>query len=78
MRVAVDKGINMLVLGAWGYGAYRNPLGEVVEAWREVLSGDKEKWEGIEEVVFAILDRNGTMHQRFKDSWGDGIQDMEE
>jgi len=53
------------VLGAWGCGAYGNPVKEVAKAWRKVIAGslrqrrpNVEKWQGIKEVVFAIPDRN--------------------
>lgn len=58
MRAAVKNGIKRVVLGAWGCGAYGNPVAEVAKLWRIVLVGGnkgmKEAWEGIEEVVFAI------------------------
>ncbi|KAF2190108.1 hypothetical protein K469DRAFT_699702 [Zopfia rhizophila CBS 207.26] len=69
MRICCSKGVKKLVLGAWGCGAYGNPVGEVARAWRKVLcenSGgevgnkgkgnarDVENWDGIEEIVFAI------------------------
>lgn len=72
MRLCVDKGVQKVVLGAWGCGAYRNPLQEIVEAFKEVLTDGQEHWEGVEEVVFAILDR-GDMAERFKELWGEGI-----
>ncbi|KAH9889659.1 hypothetical protein F4778DRAFT_796733 [Xylariomycetidae sp. FL2044] len=38
MRVCARKGVNRLVLGAWGCGgAGGNPVGEVARAWRRVL-----------------------------------------
>lgn len=63
MRIFQAKGCRKVVLGAWGCGAYGNPVGEVAPAWRKVLLGNKtrgktgrELWEGIEEIVFAIKD----------------------
>lgn len=54
-----------LVLGAWGCGAYGNPVGEIARAWARVLCvrggrnggcrGEGEGWDGLE-VVFAIKD----------------------
>jgi len=55
-------------LGAWGCGAYGNPVGEIARAWKKVLSGEEKKkrtgkarssesWDGIEDVVFAIRER---------------------
>lgn len=37
MRICRAKGIQKVVLGAWGCGAYGNPVGEVAAAWRKVL-----------------------------------------
>ena len=42
MRTAQMKGAGKLVLGAWGCGAYGNPVGEVARAWRRVLLGGGE------------------------------------
>ncbi|KAI2633576.1 hypothetical protein GGS26DRAFT_51548 [Hypomontagnella submonticulosa] len=39
MRVFVAKGVRRVVLGAWGCGAYGNPVGEIARAWRKVLLG---------------------------------------
>lgn len=72
MRICQAKGTRKVVLGAWGCGAYGNPLGEIAAAWRKVLvpkrngrpnkhksgrpKGHLETWNRIEEVVFAIND----------------------
>jgi hypothetical protein len=37
LRVAMAKGARKLVLGAWGCGAYGNPVRDIAEAWRAVL-----------------------------------------
>ncbi|KAF2658930.1 hypothetical protein K491DRAFT_776032 [Lophiostoma macrostomum CBS 122681] len=67
LRMAQAKGVRKLVLGAWGCGAYGNPVGDVARSWRTVLEGDGRKkgqlpgdadtWNGLEEVVFAISNR---------------------
>jgi uncharacterized protein (TIGR02452 family) len=61
MRALVQNNVRRVVLGAWGCGAYGNPVGEVARLWRMVLAGNKrglkEKWDGVEEVCFAITDR---------------------
>jgi uncharacterized protein (TIGR02452 family) len=66
LRIAAAKGVKKLVLGAWGCGAYGNPVGDVAEAWSRVLSASaaesakkkkaipREVWPDLEEVVFAI------------------------
>ncbi|KAI1452503.1 hypothetical protein F4805DRAFT_28198 [Annulohypoxylon moriforme] len=37
MRIFVSRGVKRVVLGAWGCGAYGNPVGEIARAWRKVL-----------------------------------------
>ncbi|KAI9147160.1 hypothetical protein HJFPF1_13192 [Paramyrothecium foliicola] len=59
MRIFQLKGAKKVVLGAWGCGAYGNPVGEIATAWKKVLvpgKNKKETWEGIETIVFAIND----------------------
>lgn len=86
LRIAVRKGVKTLVLGAWGCGAYGNPVADVAKAWRKVLDGvspssgkkgksaarEKETWEGIEQVVFAITNRK--MAHDFATAFGGSIQ----
>ncbi|PVF99970.1 hypothetical protein CPB86DRAFT_255604 [Serendipita vermifera] len=61
MRALVRNNVKRVVLGAWGCGAYHNPAKEVARLWRLVLAGNKrglkEKWDGVEEICFAITDR---------------------
>ncbi|KAF1941450.1 hypothetical protein EJ02DRAFT_202547 [Clathrospora elynae] len=87
MRMAQGRGVRKLVLGAWGCGAYGNPVGDVAWAFRRVLDGsppsntsgrkvkakeDVETWDGIEEVVFAISNRK--MAKEFAEAFGGGIE----
>ena len=85
MAVCRAKGARRVVLGAWGCGAYGNPVGEVASAWRGVLPGGQGKmgegeggnaWEGIEEVVFAIKDAG--LAARFASAFGEGMVREEE
>lgn len=76
MRIAESKGAERLVLGAWGCGAYGNPVKEVAKIWRKVIAGgprqrrpNSERWEGIKEIVFAIPDR--TMVREFERAFTD-------
>ncbi|KAI4630375.1 hypothetical protein J4E80_001310 [Alternaria sp. BMP 0032] len=39
LRIAEQKGVRALVLGAWGVGAYGNPVRDVAEAFAKVLGG---------------------------------------
>ncbi|KAG6283039.1 hypothetical protein E4U48_002068 [Claviceps purpurea] len=65
MRMVRGRGVMKLILGAWGCGAYGNPVGEIARAWARVLCvrggrnggcrGEGEGWDGLE-VVFAIKD----------------------
>lgn len=84
LRIATAKGVKSLVLGAWGCGAYGNPLQDIAEAWRRVLEGDSgskdkrrskpeplETWDAIEEVVFAIS--NAKMANEFAQSYRTGM-----
>lgn len=71
LRIAQSKGIQTLVLGAWGCGVYGNPVKEIAEMWRKVIAGaprqrrpNAERWDGINEVLFAIPDR--TMLEEFR------------
>ncbi|KAI3330330.1 hypothetical protein F4824DRAFT_505180 [Ustulina deusta] len=40
LRVFAAKGCTRVVLGAWGCGAYGNPVPEIAKAWRQVLAPD--------------------------------------
>ncbi|RYP02081.1 hypothetical protein DL765_010786 [Monosporascus sp. GIB2] len=87
MRVFQAKGVRRVVLGAWGVGAYGNPVEEIADAWKKVLLGSgregngngrgrknakkEETWDGIEEVVFAI--RSAGIAERFARAFGDGL-----
>lgn len=74
MAVFRVKGAKKIVLGAWGCGAYGNPVDEVSGAWKHVLLGSKKPNlddSGIEEIVFAINDRR--MAHRFAEAFGDAI-----
>ncbi|KAI1869411.1 hypothetical protein JX265_006501 [Neoarthrinium moseri] len=82
MRIFQAKGAKSVVLGAWGCGAYGNPVGEVAAAWRKVLlggrnkgKGNKENWNGIQEVVFAIKD--ASLADGFEGAFGSGLTRQE-
>ena len=76
MRIAQLKGVRQLVLGAWGAGAYGNPVREVAKLWRKVIAGaqrqrrpNAERWHGIQEIVFAVPDR--AMIREFEQAFAD-------
>jgi hypothetical protein len=67
-RAAVQKGVDVVVLGVWGCGAYGNPVGEIAEAWMRVLVGrNREGRSGVEEVVFAIPTKNPEGMKHFEE-----------
>ncbi|KAM0255330.1 hypothetical protein ACHAQJ_005847 [Trichoderma viride] len=74
MRILKSRHVNRVVLGAWGCGAYGNPVEEVASAWRRVLLGPKAKkvnsgevYHDVE-VVFAI--KNDSMARKFARAFG--------
>ena len=51
LTIAAHHGIDILILGAFGCGAFRNNPSVVADAYKEVLS----KFEGaFKEIVFAV------------------------
>ncbi|KAF2251797.1 hypothetical protein BU26DRAFT_244622 [Trematosphaeria pertusa] len=84
LRIASSKGVKKIVLGAWGCGAYGNPVRDIAEAWRRVLEGgtaaggkkskkmEEETWSTIESVVFAIS--NAKMAHDFAKMFGGGAE----
>ncbi|KAK3356599.1 hypothetical protein B0T25DRAFT_537040 [Lasiosphaeria hispida] len=76
MSLMQAKGARNVVLGAWGCGAYGNPVGEVATAWKSVLIGSGKgnsgrNWDGIEEIVFAINEKG--LADKFAEYFGDGL-----
>lgn len=57
LRMAASRGHDRLVLGALGCGAFKNPVEEVAECWKEVLEQQEFKGGWWKEVCFAVLDR---------------------
>ena len=83
LRIAETKCVKKLVLGAWGCGAYGNPVADIAEAWASALSsagpdekkrktGMCEMWPDLEEVVFAIP--NPRMAVDFAQTFGGGVE----
>lgn len=56
LRMAASKGHDSLVLGALGCGAFRNPVQEIADAWKEVLEEDEFGGGWWKELWFAVLD----------------------
>lgn len=57
LRMAGAKGHTMLVLGAIGCGAFRNPPQEVADCWMEVLQESEFAGGWFKEIWFAVYDR---------------------
>lgn len=57
LEVAVANGYRRLVLGAWGCGVFRNDPARVAAAFAALLTGDGRFAHAVDEVVFAVLDR---------------------
>jgi hypothetical protein len=82
LRLLESKKVERVVLGAWGCGAYGNPLGEICRAWKRALLGkrsqnsNKEVYSAecgyLKHVVFAVKDLR--MAEEFAQYWGDDIQ----
>lgn len=82
MRICELKRVTHIVLGAWGCGAYGNPVNEVASAWYKVLcprqnlkskgKKQRESWPGVKVIVFAIKDAG--MAESFETAFGKGLQ----
>ena len=56
LNIAQVEGIQLLVLGAWGCGVFRNESSVVAEVFSELLASNSQFGTAFEEVVFAIYD----------------------
>ncbi|KAH7164219.1 hypothetical protein DER46DRAFT_323865 [Fusarium sp. MPI-SDFR-AT-0072] len=59
LRMAARRNHGLLVLGALGCGAFRNPPEEVARCWLEVLKEPEFQGGWWEEIWFAVYDRRG-------------------
>ncbi|KAL2262407.1 hypothetical protein VTK26DRAFT_1456 [Humicola hyalothermophila] len=57
LRMAATNGHTMLVLGAIGCGAFRNPPREIARCWWEVLSESEFAGGWFKEIWFAVYDK---------------------
>lgn len=57
-------GMDHLVLGAWGCGAFHNPPYRVAEAFKEILSSDRFR-NRFKNITFAILQPPGYHKQNY-------------
>lgn len=77
MHILRAKGVEKCVLGAWGCGAYGNPVVEIAHAFRKVMLGDgrdskRTDWGNLEEIVFAI--KEGKLASEFAKHFGNGLE----
>ncbi|KAI0451846.1 hypothetical protein F5B21DRAFT_364034 [Xylaria acuta] len=56
LRIAARQKHELLVLGAMGCGAFRNPPGEIAQCWSEVLDETEFRGGWWREIWFAVLD----------------------
>lgn len=69
ITTAGHEGVDCLVLGAWGCGAYHQDVGTVAKAFRKVL--DRSNF--FEKVIFAIYSKDN-MYERFINAYFDGAK----
>ncbi|KAL2190564.1 hypothetical protein L209DRAFT_750693 [Thermothelomyces heterothallicus CBS 203.75] len=70
LRMAGARGHTMLVLGAIGCGAFKNPPEEVAKCWDEVLSEAEFGGGWFKEIWFAVFDRrNEGNYEVFRDTF---------
>ncbi|POS80848.1 hypothetical protein DHEL01_v200763 [Diaporthe helianthi] len=71
LRMAASRGHDRLVLGALGCGAFRNPVHEIAECWKEVFEEQEFSGGWWKEVWFAVMDKkNGTISDTFEKTLG--------
>lgn len=71
LRMAASRGHDRLVMGALGCGAFKNPVEEVAECWKEVFEQQEFKGGWWKEVCFAVLDsRNEGNFEVFEKTLG--------
>lgn len=88
MRIARGRGAKKIVLGAWGCGAYGNPVQEISHAFHKVLMQESpslnvtkgenqvgESWNGME-CIFAINDRR--LAHEFAEKFGTDVETSNE
>ena len=86
LSMLIAQKTERVVLGAWGCGAYGNPINEICAAWKRAILGTKSQSAkrkdhqivdlgGIKEIVFAIKDVR--MAREFARYWGDEVEVVE-
>jgi uncharacterized protein (TIGR02452 family) len=67
LGLALKNGCNILVLGAWGCGVFRNDPKLVARIFHDLLGSGKLYWQRFHRVVFSVLDtsRNQETYKAF-------------
>ncbi|KAF4453944.1 hypothetical protein F53441_3469 [Fusarium austroafricanum] len=74
LRMAARRDHGLLVLGALGCGAFRNPPKEVAHCWKEVLEEPEFQGGWWEEVWFAVFDKRDEGNLEIFQKVLDGVQ----
>ncbi|MBT1177684.1 TIGR02452 family protein [Bifidobacterium callimiconis] len=69
-NIAIDNGVDELVLSAFGCGAFHNPPKHMAELFKEVLQEDAYRGR-FKRIVFAIIG-HGSNYQSFAEVFGSG------
>ena len=62
LDIASNEGIDTLILGAWGCGVFGQEPSEVAECFLEELKNHQD----IENIVFAVIDKNSENYKAFE------------
>ena len=66
LDIAVSEGVDVIILGAFGCGAFRNPPDIVAQAYREVIDDYKYDFKTIEFAVYCPPQRGSGNYHAFK------------
>jgi uncharacterized protein (TIGR02452 family) len=69
LAVSEKNGIDLLILGAWGCGVFKNDPETIADNFKKVLT-EIPKF-NIPQIFFAVLDRDGKTYDAFKTLSGD-------
>jgi len=64
LAVSEINNIDLLILGAWGCGVFRNDPEKIADNFKEILA--ETATFNIPEIAFAVLDRDGKTYDAFK------------
>jgi uncharacterized protein (TIGR02452 family) len=64
LAVSEKNNVDLLILGAWGCGVFRNDPEKIAGNFKDVLN--EERKFGIPRIVFAVLDREGKTYGAFE------------